>query len=555
MNKTHNTIRILPFLMLPLLPVFCTGQEAGLAEINIEDLEKHLFILAADEMEGRSTGEAGLDRAAEYLAAQARKTGLKAVDPDGDYFQEYTLVQKSLDPDRSAITVKTGEESGRRLNQPFYILNPDSDRLELSGEAVFAGYGIHSREDAYDDLEGLDLTGKIVLVMNRGPMDENGEGSLLENRDWANQRSFRYKLPGLVMRMPRAVLIVMDPKSGYRSLEEFSAGMARHLNSSRYVKELGEDRNAYMPELDTKIIFIHREVAEEILRTTGMSLSALQDSIDRNLRPVSFDIPGSTVEIQAVYSRKEKPAPNVAGMIEGSDSILNKEVVVYTAHFDHLGTAGNGAVYNGADDNASGTVALLEIAEAFMKVKGNLKRSVLILWVSGEEIGLLGSEYYSENPLIPLDQTVADLNLDMIGRVRTARDTGTIYGERVSVLGMDSIALIGGHQSSDLMDIHNRMTAELGMHTDLSLNDPDHPYRYFYRSDHFHFAKHDIPILFYSTGIHVDYHKVTDNYDLINFQKLEKVSELAFLVGYELATRTERIRVDNPFSDWGRINR
>ena len=242
-------------------------------------------------------------------------------------------------------------------------------------------------------------------------------------------------------------------------------------------------------------------------------------------------------------------------MIEGSDPELKKEVIVYSAHYDHLGKNASGEIYHGADDNASGTAALLEIGQAFMAERENLRRSVLILWFSGEEIGLFGSEYYSENPLVPLENTVADLNLDMVGHVRTERDTGMMHGERISVLGMDSIGLIGGQQSSELKKIDNKITNEMGMHTDTSLNDPNHPYQYYYRSDQFNFARHNVPVLFYSTGVHVDYHKITDTYDRINFTKLRNVSELAYRVGYELATRPERIVVDNPYSNWGRMHR
>jgi hypothetical protein len=530
-------------------------QESGLKCIDIPDLQNYMSVLASDDMEGRATGKPGLDRAADYIAANARKIGLKAIDDNGDYFQEYTLVTREMDQANSSITVSRGRKTGNPLNYPFYLLNPDSDHMEISGNVVFAGYGIYSREDDYDDFEGVDLTDKIVLILNRGPMDEAGNKNLLANRNWMELRSFRYKIPGLSMRMPKAVLIVQDPKSGYRSLEEASSGMARYLGRSRYVKELEDGQNRYMPEIRTKIIFIHRDVAEEILKPTGNSLAGLQDSIDSHLRPVSFEIPRVNVDIKATYRIDEKKVPNIAGLIEGSDPELKKEVIVYTAHFDHLGTAENGGVYNGADDNASGTVALLEIGQAFVAEQKNLKRSVLILWVSGEEIGLFGSEYYSEHPLIPLENTVADLNLDMIGAVRTERDRGMIHGERVSVLGMDSIGIIGGQQSSDLVQIHYEMADRMGMHTDTSLNDPDHPYQYYYRSDHINFARHNIPVLFYSTGVHVDYHKVTDNYYRINITKLRKVSDLCFLVGYELATRQQRIVVDNPFSSWGRMTR
>lgn len=554
MNKFFQSFAVLLLLNLLSIPQ-SNAQDAGLKCIDIPDLQTYMSILASDDMEGRATGEPGLDRAAEYLAARAREIGLKAVDKNGDYFQEYTLVNKEMLYEESLITISRGDEPGIPMNYPFYLLNPDSDKIELSGKAVFAGYGIYSKEDDYDDFKGLDLEGKIVLVMNRGPMNATGNENLLSGRNWLNHRSFQYKLPGLVMRKPKAVLIVLDPKSGYRSFNEYSRSMARYFTRSRYVKELGESRNRFMPEIAVKIMFVHADVAEEILRPSGNTLAELQDSIDRTLKPVSFELPGTKVDIHAAYSMDEKRVPNVAGLIEGKDPLLKKEVILYTAHFDHLGMNDNGEVYSGADDNASGTAALIEIGEAFMAEKDNLKRSVMILWVSGEEIGLFGSRFYSENPLIPLENTVANLNLDMVGAVRTEKDRGEIHGERVSVLGMDSIGLIGGHQSSELMKLHFETTDKLGMHTDTSLNDPDHPYRYYYRSDHINFARRNIPVLFYSTGIHVDYHKVTDNYERIDFTKLKKSSELSFVVGYKLATMPDRIVVDNPFSNWGRMRR
>ncbi len=506
-------------------------------------------------MEGRKTGEPGLDRAAEYLAAQARKIGLKPVDENGDFYQNYTMVIKKMDNKSSSIEISVGNQAWNRLEQRFFVLNPDTDRLELSAEVVFAGYGIYSEENGYNDFEGVDLEGKIILIIDRGPMDESGDINLLSNADWNVRRSFQRKMPELMKRGPRAVLIVMDPRTGDRSLLDSDPRMAWRLSYSRYVKEFGEINNPRFPKTAPKIIFIDREVADRMLITSGKYLQQLQDSIDKELKPNSFDLRGLNVRIIAGYTHQEKTIPNVLGVIEGTDPRLKDEVIVYTAHFDHLGIAANGDVYNGADDNASGSAALIELGEAFMAERENLKRSVMMLWFSGEEFGLFGSKYYTQYPVIPLENTVACINLDMIGAVRTKRDTGLIYGEKVSVQVMDSIGLIGGHQSSELMEIHNTAAANLGIYTNLSLNDPDHPYRYYYRSDHFSFAKHDIPVLFYSTGIHVDYHKVSDNYERINFKKLKKVIELSFLVGFELATMPERIKVDNPFSDWDRTYR
>jgi hypothetical protein len=537
-------------LALILINSSACAQKSGFKSITVEELETHLTYLASDEMEGRATGEAGLDLAAKYLAEQAARIGLEPIDENRDFFQEYTLVKKVQDQSTSSIGITYNNGTISEVKKPLFCLNAKSDTIDLSGELVFAGYGIYSAKDNYNSFENIDLKGKIVLVMSRGPMDHDNGTSLLENRDWNDLSTWKYKLNGLATRMPKAILMVMDPRSGYQSIDQYASGMIRYLTSSSTVKELGGQRRSMMPGIAAKILFIHREAADEILKSTGKTLVELQDGIDSSLKPNSFVIPDTRVNIYTRFNKVEKPIPNVAGLIQGSDPELRKEAVVFTAHFDHLGINRRGEIYNGADDNASGTAALIEIGEAFVKQKKNLKRSVLILWISGEEIGLYGSKFYADHPLIPLDQTVANLNLDMIGTVRTSRDTGLIYGEKVSVMGMDSISVIGGHQSVELLDIHNKSIKKLGMASDFSMNSPDHPYRYYYRSDHYNFAKNDIPVLFYSTGIHVDYHKPSDNYERINFTKLEKVTELAFLVGYKLATQGKRIKVDNPYSEW-----
>jgi hypothetical protein len=547
--------RFYPALALAFLFIQTVrSQESGLKYIDITDLKHYMAVLTSDAFGGRATGEPGLDSAAEFLAANARRIGLKAIDDNRDYLQEYTLVTREMDQENSHITISRGRKKGEYLDYPFYVFRPDSSHMDISGEVVFAGYGIRSAQDNYDDLDGVDLRDKLVLIMNRGPMNEAGDENLLSDRNWLYWNSFMHKIPELAGNMPKAILIVQDPKSGYQSLPQASPRMTRYLSLNRYVKELerGEHSGFNLP---VSVFFIHSNVAGELLKSAGTTLALLQDSIDRHVRPVSFEIPGVRLNLDVAFRIKEKKVPNVAGLIEGSDPELKKEVIVYSAHYDHLGKNASGEIYHGADDNASGTAALLEIGQAFMAERENLRRSVLILWFSGEEIGLFGSEYYSENPLVPLENTVADLNLDMVGHVRTERDTGMMHGERISVLGMDSIGLIGGQQSSELKKIDNKITNEMGMHTDTSLNDPNHPYQYYYRSDQFNFARHNVPVLFYSTGVHVDYHKITDTYDRINFTKLRNVSELAYRVGYELATRPERIVVDNPYSIWGRMHR
>jgi len=239
--------------------------------------------------------------------------------------------------------------------------------------------------------------------------------------------------------------------------------------------------------------------------------------------------------IKELFGKKKMiKGENVLAFIEGTD--LKEEIVVITAHYDHLGIHEN-IVFNGADDDGSGTVAAMEIAEAFMiaKKEGNgPRRSILVMTVSGEEKGLLGSKYYTDNPIYPLENTVANLNIDMIGRVDDWHENG------------DYVYLIGSDMLS--MDLHN-LSEEvnkkyIGTNLDYRFNSEDDPNRYYYRSDHYNFAKNNIPVIFYFNGVHEDYHKKTDTVEKIDFEKLQRISRLIFLTAWEIANREERIVVD-----------
>ncbi len=225
---------------------------------------------------------------------------------------------------------------------------------------------------------------------------------------------------------------------------------------------------------------------------------------------------------------------NVLGYIEGTD--LKEELIVITAHYDHLGKHED-KIYNGADDDASGTVAAMEIAEAFMiaKKEGNgPRRSVLIMTVSGEEKGLLGSQFYTDNPIYPLEKTVANLNIDMIGRIGDfKKDANYVY-----LIGSDML-------SQELHNISEKEnTQHIGLELDYTFNAEDDPNRYYYRSDHYNFAKNNIPVIFYFNGIHEDYHKPTDTIEKIHFEKIKRISQLIFLTAWEIVNRDERIKVD-----------
>lgn len=244
-------------------------------------------------------------------------------------------------------------------------------------------------------------------------------------------------------------------------------------------------------------------------------------------------------EIPDTYFRGGiKSSENVLAYIKGTEK--PDEIVVLSAHYDHVGIDYNGNVFNGADDDGSGTVSLLEIAQAFKKAKKDghgPKRSILFLHVTGEEKGLYGSRFYTENPVFPLENTVTDLNIDMIGRVDKAHQ-GEGKSNYIYLIGSDRL-------STDLHNLSEEVNAKYTkLDLDYTYNAKNDPNRFYFRSDHYNFAKHDIPIIFYFNGVHEDYHKITDTPDKIDYDLLAKRAQLVFYTAWEVANRSERLTVD-----------
>jgi hypothetical protein len=533
-----------------LFALFCMvtlqAQKSGLRSITIQDLHTHMAFLASDELEGRNTGEPGLEVAARYLAVQACRIGLEPAGSGKDYFQYYTILERSCDQEHSGITILKGDSALACLKDPFYVI-PDieEDTMLIEGEVVFAGYGISDPEYGYNDFDGLDVQDKVVMIMTRGPLNEEGTEVLFDNYKWNDFMSLRYKLPYIYAMGAKAVLVVQDPKSGYRSLDDAMPGMAEYLSRPMKLKT-GTEAVRFRNEA-IHAVMIHRGVADQLLEACGHSLEVLQEQIDSSLQPRSFNLGNLNIRIVLHLEEDSIPVRNVFGLIEGNDPELKDEVVLYLAHYDHLGTDGKGGIFNGADDNASGTVALIEIAEAFMKKRP--ARSIGFLWVSAEEIGLFGSEYFAAHPLVETGRIAAVINLDMIGRSRTVEDD---LSERknLTIAGGDTIKVIGGLQSSVLMEINRKTLKEMGMTGNYRYNDPGHPERYFYRSDHINFARRNIPVLFYSTGTHRDYHTLNDVEERIDYKKYHEVTRFCYRVGYHVASYRGPILVDHPMSGW-----
>ncbi|WP_036677996.1 M28 family peptidase [Daejeonella oryzae] len=495
-------------------------------QITAKDAKKHLSILASDEYEGRETGKPGAEKAANYIAAQFKKLGLTAP-VNGSYFQNVSLVENLFE-------VKSFNINGTALTfgKDFYFSGtPDTKAINAS-EVVFIGYGIDSEN--YSDLKNTDINGKVVLFINKGEPVKNGISAVTksaDNSDWSKGRKrlqyIQSKNPSLILAASPDVAEILEKNGEYFK----SAGGRLSLK-----KEKAPDAKANA----AAVVNIPVSVADMILKNSGLNYETLKSSIDNSSEPKTQTVKTNFSTAFGQLSKDVK-AMNVMGFLPGTD--LKDEVLVFSAHYDHIGLTKSGTdkVNNGADDDGSGTTGVIEIARAFAKAKKAGKgprRSILFLAVTGEEKGLLGSEWYSENPVFPLNKTIADLNIDMIGRIGTAYKGKADSANYCYLIGSDKLSSDLHKISENANSIYTKMTI------DYKFNDPKDPERIYYRSDHYNFAKHGIPIIFYFNGVHEDYHKPSDEVHKINFPLLAKRAQLVYYTGWDLANRESRPAVD-----------
>lgn len=487
--------------------------------ITAEDLKAHLSVLASDEFEGRETGQPGQKKAAQYLADYYTYLGVTPAN-NGSWFQEYPLKKESY--------VKSyAEMDGKRYEflNDFYFFS--SDKTELNaGELVFAGYGIDDKK--YSDYKKLDVSNKVVMCLLGEPLNKKGNKVITgtsEGSEWGD--NWELKAEAASKRGAKAILFVNMQYDSYMK-------RVRYWLEQAPVKldRKSEPENEYER---IPIVFVSPAMANEMLVNTSTTAEALMIKMNKKGKSQHRSCKSDLV-FHMEPDIERLSAENVLCYIEGSDPELKHEMVVISAHYDHIGIV-NGQINNGADDDGSGTATTLELAEAFVKAKAggnNTKRSILILNVSGEEKGLLGSEWYSENPVFPMENVVCNLNIDMIGRKDAAHDDANY------------IYLIGSDKLST--ELHQISESTNDKYTDLKLdytyNDPNDPNRFYYRSDHYNFAKHGIPVIFYFSGVHEDYHKPGDDVDKIMFDKMAVIAKLVFHTAVEVANRDERIKVD-----------
>lgn len=506
--------------------------------ISAQDLRKHLTYIASDSLEGRDTGSEGQRKAANYIAKHFAKIGLQAIAPQKDgskgYFQYFNLYQKGW----KDAYVKIGGKK-KEFFKDFFPNGLTSIPDEQSMSVVFVGYGIKTDDRAafrYNDYENKNVTGKAVVFFEGEPKDKDGKNLITTNdekSEWSERAGLQKKINIALNHGATMFFVISDTDN--RKFETLAA--ERKAVLGRFSSLNFNSATTTEKATSNPTFFVSPEMAAEMLDVKVQKLEKIKAEILQNGKSNVQKLKESIVSIKAERGEVPVETQNVMGFMEGTDK--KDEVILITAHYDHVGIQ-NGQIYNGADDDGSGTCAVMEIAEAFAKAKaeGNgPRRSILFMTVTGEEKGLLGSQYYTDkDPIIPLANTVCDLNIDMIGRIDKQHAPKEEY---VYIIGADKL-------SSELHQISEDVNKKfINFELDYTYNDPKDPNRFYYRSDHYNFAKNKIPVIFYFTGVHEDYHRPGDDVEKILFPKYQQITRLVFQTAWELANREERIKVDS----------
>ncbi|MBZ4188780.1 M28 family peptidase [Niabella beijingensis] len=504
---------IKPFLAAAAVCIATTGMAQKKADpsvfaksITTQDLKKHLSIVASAEMEGRNTPSPGLEKTAEYITAQFKAMGL-APGNNGSYRQTYQLKKDSLTA--LELTIDGIKFEAFKDVAPLYTNNED---IQLKyDEYAFVGYGIV--DNNRDDYTGLDVKGKLVVLVSGTP-----KGFTPSQQGRMASTSMSSKIRNAWQKGAAAVFITTE------NIPPFTK------NTVGYKPDW---ENETGPK-EAPVFFIGSNVVEKV---SNHSYAEMKEALDNG--QVTLQMNQAPVTLNYKLQNDKATASNVLGVIEGTDK--KDEYLFITAHYDHVGKDAEGNIYYGADDDGSGTVSVLEMAQAFALAKKAGKgprRTIVFMTVSGEEKGLWGSEYYSEHPVFPLDKTTADLNIDMIGRVDTERETADTLNY-IYVIGHDKL-------STDLPvineDMNNKYTKLV---LDYKFDDPNDQERIYYRSDHYNFARKGVPILFFYDGmLKADYHKPTDTIEKINFPLMAKRAQMIFYTAWEMANRDEMLKRD-----------
>jgi hypothetical protein len=479
----------LALLAGPLRAQTAVPQDRAAATITAADVARHLGVIAHDSMLGRDTPSRGLDLTARYVADQFRRFGLRPGGDRGGWFQRYPITRRRFDAAASRVVLASaGIEAVARFDRTARYVQGMVPAAPLAGPTVLVGGTLGP-----DDVSRMALRDRIVLYVP-AVAEESSERAVRVAR-------------ALRLASPKAVLLISDLEP-----ETFAARIPRVMPARTTV----DLRLASPPMLE-----LSEAAVASALRAAGVDLRAARSGA----APIFRELPALRARIELKDSvLMALTAPNTVGILEGSDPALKREFLVFSAHMDHIGVTSGlpDSVNNGADDDASGTTGVIELAEAFSRPGARPRRSIIFLTVSGEEKGLWGSRYFSEHPAVPVDRIVADLNIDMIGR--NWPDTIVAIGKEHSDLGAT-------------LERVNRAHPELGM---TAIDDRWPEERFYFRSDHYNFARKGVPILFFFNGVHPDYHRPSDSPDKINAEKESRILRLLYFLGREVGDADAR---------------
>ena len=460
--------------------------------ISPDDIRRRIGIIADDSMRGRDTPSPELDKVAQYIAGEYRRLGLKPGGDRGGFIQRYSIDRVRVLGDSWAAFVHGGAGATLKYGTDFILADNMFESGDYAGEIVLVSGPL-----AAATADTAALAGKMLVL------------AIPRLRGADRDRVFGWKPSGIL-------LLANAPDSGWAQIVS--------RNNRPQMRNPSRDVGGPLT------LVIRASSLAPLLASLGGDPAAAQGATTFSVKPLG----GAQLHVHARIDPVEKnSAPNVVGILEGSDPVLKNEYVVFSAHMDHVGVAGprgsggcraQGAdsICNGADDDGSGTVAVVEIAEAFARLNPRPKRSVIFLNVSGEEKGLWGSEYFSNHPAVPMTNIVADLNIDMIGR--NWKDTIVAIGKEHSDLGATLNRVGAAHPELNMRPIDDIWPDE----------------NFYFRSDHYNFARKGVPILFFFNGTHPDYHRVSDSPDKIDAEKESRVAQLIFYLGVDVANAAER---------------
>jgi hypothetical protein len=542
--QQRQSIRAAATTTAPAPSSYFVAERAAAERITVEGMKEILYYIASDEMAGRDTPSPGLDKTAQYIADRLKKLKLRPAGDNGSYFQHIALTRTEVDREHSSAQL--GERTFK-LGEDFL---PNG---RVSGEAdapvIYAGHGWVFKSKNVNAYEGLDVRDKIVVVSGDGVAPPKGMSvANASGRDWESPISYAQKHGA------KALIIV--PRNFDRYWRYGAARVGRPYFTVPRLENLAADEDddeegTDAPPKGLVTIIPSRAMLEALFAGEPSDAAHVIEAATSGEQAKGFALsPSKRLHLTLKLSVTEAGTQNVVAILDGKDSKLKQEYVALGAHYDHVGSsaatgcrpAGSDTICNGADDDGSGTTALLTMAEAFAKGP-RPRRSILFVWHAGEEKGLWGSEYFTRYPTVPLKQFAAQLNIDMIGRSKKAGDTNPL---NTMLTGPEEIYVIGSRMmSTQLAELNETVNRDfLNLKFNYHYDEPNDPERLFYRSDHYNYAKHGVPIIFYFDGVHEDYHRPGDSPDKIDYEKMQKVARTVFILASELANATARPVVD-----------